>query len=133
MIVRYPYSFTTHADLHLDTVISIQENPFPHPEKFETIDRINSLKVIRRNAMLVFAGLSMQSDGKRLNPLMATQVRNFPDTTSVKSEESASLLFYYLFDDWISSYSLVIKKEHSYSTALETLVSSHLCVFSKRN
>lgn len=107
-----------------DTVISIQENPFPHPEKFDTIDRINSLKVIRRNVMLVFAGLSIQSDGRRMNPLMATQVRNFPDTTSVKSGESASLLFYYLFDDWISSYSLVIKKEHSYSTALEDLVSS---------
>lgn len=106
----------------LDTVISIQENPFPHPEKFDTRDRLNSIKVIRRNVNLVFSGLSVLN-GVGKNPLMTTQIRNFLETTSVKPGESPSLLFYYLFDDWISSYSLVIKKEHSYSTALEKLVS----------
>jgi hypothetical protein len=36
--------------------------------------------------------------------------------------EASSLLFYYLFDDWYTSYSLVARKEHQYSAKLEDLV-----------
>lgn len=36
--------------------------------------------------------------------------------------DSSSLIFYYLFDDWYTSYSLVAKKEHQYSAQLDSLV-----------
>ena len=35
-----------------------------------------------------------------------------------------SLLFYYIFDDWAMSYSLVARREHRYSAELENLVST---------
>ena len=36
--------------------------------------------------------------------------------------EVPSLLFYYLFDDWYASYSLVSRSEHQYGKQLEQLV-----------
>jgi len=38
--------------------------------------------------------------------------------------DASSLLFYYLFDDWYTSYSLVARKEHQYGAQLEHLVRS---------
>ncbi|KAL1954246.1 hypothetical protein VTO42DRAFT_1479 [Malbranchea cinnamomea] len=105
-----------------DTVILIQENPFPHPEKFDIKDRQRTLGAIRHHTTRVFSELSkLQSEARNANPLVTTQVRSFPNQSSVQPEESSNLLFYCLFDDWVSSYSLVIRKEHSYSTALEEL------------
>ena len=38
--------------------------------------------------------------------------------------DASSLVFYYLFDDWYTSYSLVARREHRYSAQLEDLVRS---------
>ena len=38
--------------------------------------------------------------------------------------DSPGLLFYYLFDDWYTSYALVAKKEQQYAARLENLVIS---------
>jgi hypothetical protein len=35
--------------------------------------------------------------------------------------EAASLLFYYLFDDWLSTYGLIARREHPYRDKLEQL------------
>jgi hypothetical protein len=106
----------------LGTVISIQENPFPH----DINKRRMALHRIRRHVNLIFRGISKLHEGARnANPLMKTQVREFSDTPekgTVRHGEGPSLLFYYLFDDWMSNYSLVIKREHSYSTTLDELV-----------
>lgn len=55
---------------------------------------------------------------------MTTHVRNQSSESgraTVNPGEAPSLLFYYLFDDWVTNYSLVIRKEPSYRTALESL------------
>lgn len=47
------------------------------------------------------------------------------DTTTVGRPTSlgdASSLLFYLFDDWYTSYSLVVRKEQQYSAQLEDLV-----------
>ena len=36
--------------------------------------------------------------------------------------DSPGLLFYYLFDDWYTSYALVAKKEQQYAARLDDLV-----------
>ncbi|WEW55785.1 hypothetical protein PRK78_001218 [Emydomyces testavorans] len=109
------------------TVISIQENPFAQ-ETLTPDQRREALKVIRRNTGLVLFGISKQhGEKKKKNPLMGTHIRN-PSNSSHSSEvvrvgkgEGPSLLFYYIFDDWATNYSLVIGREHSYSSALGTL------------
>ncbi|PGH05388.1 hypothetical protein AJ80_08356 [Polytolypa hystricis UAMH7299] len=108
------------------TVVSIQENPFPDRNKFTAEARTKALGVIRRNSGLILSGLSTHhgSSGHN-NPLMTSHVRYFQNDsgkpTIRPAGEGASLLFYYLFDDWVTSYSLVIRREHSYSSALEKL------------
>ena len=37
--------------------------------------------------------------------------------------DAPSLLFFYIFDDWYTSYSLVARKEHQYGKQLGRLVS----------
>lgn len=85
--------------------------------------------VSRRNIQLIFAGVSKQHAAASENESLVTiRVRPFHDTdldlASIKQEDGASLLFYYMFDDWVSSYSLVAKREHGYGVALENLVGS---------
>lgn len=46
----------------------------------------------------------------------AQALDNTPETNP------ASLLFYYLFDDWHTTYSLVARREHRYGEQLEELV-----------
>ena len=59
--------------------------------------------------------------------LITIRVRHFsdfgPDQASIKQEDGPSLLFYYIFDDWVSSYGLIAKREHKYGVLLEELVS----------
>lgn len=58
---------------------------------------------------------------------MTTQIRQFsrsgqsPDMQ--KPADGPSLLLYYLFDDWMTSYSLVARKEQQFGVELGELVS----------
>lgn len=58
---------------------------------------------------------------------MTVRVRQFhdvgPDQATIKQEDGSSLLFYYLFDDWVSSFGLIAKRQHQYGVSLEQLVS----------
>ena len=59
------------------------------------------------------------------NPIMTLTLRRDFDPGAIEplsSTESSNLLFYYLFDDWYTSYSLVARKEHQYGAKLEELV-----------
>lgn len=44
-----------------------------------------------------------------------------------RPSDTPGLLFYYIFDDWYSSYSVVFRKEHQYGEALDQLVSLASC------
>jgi hypothetical protein len=102
------------------TVISIYENPFP-----QTTPNGKILKTVRRNVLNVFYHLSAVCNGaENLNSIMTVQIRNFDQpnqSVEGSSMEVASKLLYYLFDDWITTYGLVAKKEHPYGTELEGL------------
>lgn len=79
---------------------------------------------IGRNQMNIFKDLSSVNENKR-NALLQTAIRTTQaqHRPSSRSDvlETASLLFYYLFDDWINLFSQVSGSEHSYRHQLELL------------
>jgi hypothetical protein len=103
------------------TVISVYENPFP-----QMVPDMKVLRTVRRNILNVFHHLSSICNTAGLpSTLMTIQIRDFQASTqSVDAApplEAASKLLYYLFDDWITTYGLVAKKEHPYGSELERL------------
>lgn len=112
----------------LGTVVSIQENPYPRPSGPLPEKEVKSvLGIVRRNTRFIFSGVSKQHfASSESDSLVTIRVRNFrgggPDQASIKQEDSSSLLFYYIFDDWVSSYGLIAKREHKYGVSLDQLV-----------
>ena len=109
------------------TVISIQENPYPRIQNFLQPDQRKVLDIARRNVRFIFSGVSKQHlNMSESDSLVTIRVRHFsgvgPDQANIKQEDGPSLLFYYMFDDWVSSYGLIAKREHTYGVALEDLV-----------
>ena len=107
------------------TVISIHEDPFAgHQGALDERHRNRSQR-IRRNLLNVFMQLSRVNNAhRRDNPIHTLDIRpglEANQTVTVTITDSPSLLFYYLFDDWYTSYSLVAKSEHAYAELLETL------------
>jgi hypothetical protein len=109
------------------TIISIQENPFPGGNVLQS-DQLKVQDIVRRNVRFIFSGVSKQHlTMSESDSLVTIRVRHFndigPDQANIKQEDGPSLLFYYIFDDWVSSYGLIAKREHKYGVALEELVS----------
>ncbi|KAL6231405.1 hypothetical protein BDW75DRAFT_220298 [Aspergillus navahoensis] len=108
------------------TVLSIQENPSPGLTALSERELEAVTAASRRNIQLIFRGVSKQHSATSENDSLVTiRVRPFrdsgTDTASIKQDDGPSLLFYYIFDDWVSSYSLVAKREHGYSVDLDRL------------
>ena len=105
------------------------EDPFPSSQQeWSDADKATALVAIRRNILLVVRQLSnVRSDWRKHNPISTLDIR--PNMASnqnsmIKISDSPGLLFYYLFDDWYTSYALVAKKEQQYAARLENLVRS---------
>lgn len=103
------------------TVISVYENPFPY-----MAPDMKVLRTVRRNVLNVFHHLSSISNTPDYpSSLMTVQIRDFdPSARPIDGTpplEVASKLLYYLFDDWITTYGLVAKREHPYGSELESL------------
>ena len=112
---------------YIGTVISIQENPFPGPYIPTPKEQNAILRIVRRNLMTIFCGVSKQysasSDSASLVTIRVRPLSDVePEQASIKQEDGPSLLLYYIFDDWISSYGLVARKEHQYGASLDWLV-----------
>ncbi|KAJ5135320.1 uncharacterized protein N7515_004598 [Penicillium bovifimosum] len=109
------------------TVISIQENPFAGRRDGVSMEEAKPvLDIVRRNMRFIFSGVSRQHYAmSESESLITIRVRHFndfgPDQANIKQEDGPSLLFYYIFDDWVSSYGLIAKREHKYGVALEEL------------
>ena len=108
------------------TVISINENPFPHTAGLNG-QQEHELNSIRHNSLNVLSQLSNATDQEDpLNPIMTVQVRAGRKSSMAEShisdDDSPSLLLYYLFDDWYTSYSLVAKSDHEYRRQLDLIV-----------
>ena len=113
-----------------NTVISIQENLFPRCKDDFSLEQAKTLKSARRNLRNVFKQLSsVNADWRALHPLQTLDLRKYPSQppkpTGTRSD-TPGLLFYYLFDDWYTTYGLVAKEEQRYSTVLNRLVSEHM-------
>ncbi|KAL7276718.1 hypothetical protein RUND412_000299 [Rhizina undulata] len=103
------------------TVITLYEPLPPH------CPSSHMLGLVRQNMLTVFRSLSQSEEatatvkGIGLDELPFRK-QNVGGTTSAETIESGpSLLFYYLYDDWYSSYSLVIGQGHPYSTSMRKL------------
>ncbi|KAJ5998320.1 hypothetical protein N7451_006130 [Penicillium sp. IBT 35674x] len=108
------------------TIISMQENPFPQQKGALLPDQIKTTDVVRRNVRFIVSGVSKQHlTMSESDSLVTIRVRHFndvgPDQANIKQEDGPSLLYYYIFDDWVSSYGLIAKREHQYGVALERL------------
>lgn len=109
---------------YLGTIISIHENPFPHHQGKMSKKQLKALRLMRRNLRIIFRQLSRANIER--NPLMSIPIRPGTQKFSIKetsSSDAPSLLFHYLFDDWMNTHSLVARKEHQYGVQLEQLVS----------
>jgi len=101
------------------TVVSVFQRP--------DVDKPSAYAAARRNVLNVFKHLSTQHDhNSAMDALMKVGVRWYE--RSKKSEddasyasEAASLLFYYLFDDWLTTYALIARRAHPYRDKLELL------------
>ena len=106
-------------------MISINENPYPNPA---TVDE-RELLSIRRNLINVFEQLSkVGNEEQPHDAIMTVQIRSGLKATSlaethVSDSDGPSLLLYYLFDDWFTTYSLVARNEHQYGVELDKVVS----------
>ncbi|KAF2842119.1 hypothetical protein M501DRAFT_927945 [Patellaria atrata CBS 101060] len=106
------------------TVISIMEDPYPFTKELDE-QEIKSLSTIRRNIINVFSQLSKAYDSKKANPLNLLPIRkrvgDSEEETIHRETDIPGLLFYCLFDDWHTTYSLLARQEHPYASKLNKL------------
>ena len=80
----------------------------------------------RRNVLNIFRHLSKQHSQENGNDaLMKVRIRWDEQSNNPAGghdrKEASSLLFYYLFDDWVTAFKLIARLEHPYRERLETL------------
>lgn len=95
------------------TVISLTEDADALPAS--EVD----VAAVRRNMLNVLSQLSAVSDPSSQNPISLVPIRRNVSGTAM--DDGPGLLFYYLFDDWYSSFSLVAGHEHRYGARLREL------------
>ena len=116
------------------TVISIQENALPGCKDPLGDQDQHTLRLVRRNLINVFNNLSKLNEQRRKDhPLQILDIRpgfQLSQGTTVQMEEAAGLLFYYIFDDWHTTYALVAREEQQYAHVLQEIVgTSHPTFF----
>ncbi|KAF2639817.1 hypothetical protein P280DRAFT_402517 [Massarina eburnea CBS 473.64] len=107
------------------TVIYISEDPFPHNDGTLRPHELRTLFTIRRNLVSVFRQLT-----KAPTPLRESSVTMLPirhrigdseEETAHRPTDAPGLLFYYLFEDWFTTFDLVTRREHGYAAELDRL------------
>ncbi|KAK5115925.1 hypothetical protein LTR62_000381 [Meristemomyces frigidus] len=109
------------------TVITINEYlfPFAHGGLSDTQQRV--LQGTRCNLINIFRSLSRVAEDERMfrNPLAMLPIRTHlgatPQETSHRESDTPGLLFYYIFENWYNSYTLVTRRESRYGVELATL------------
>ncbi|EKG19416.1 hypothetical protein MPH_03279 [Macrophomina phaseolina MS6] len=107
------------------TVLNIHEDPFPEKGGYYDVESLQMLFSIRRNLLNVFRNLSKCFDVSRAPAIAVLPIRrrigNSEEERAHRPSDAPGLLFYNLFDDWYSTYSLVARREHKYAAALDQL------------
>ncbi len=130
-----PYGFLDLTVL-TGTVVTINEDPTPTHNVQR--DQEHTIIATRRNLLNVFNQLSKANHTEENeNPLSILPIRRIvqsphvaqnKSTDALQSTDDSSLLFYYLFDDWYTTLSIVTRKEHKYAAKLSQLVSDRSCL-----
>jgi hypothetical protein len=109
------------------TVISINEDIYPYSEGRLSHPQHLVMMETRRNLINVFRSLSKVEDSREANPLVLLPIRrrlgDTKEETAHRDKDAPGLLFYYLFENWFNSYSLITRRESRYGMELEKLVS----------
>ncbi|KAJ4362757.1 hypothetical protein N0V95_001248 [Ascochyta clinopodiicola] len=107
------------------TVISISEDPFPFANGEVHGWDLRMLYTVRRNLVNVFRQLT-----KAPTPLADAALTQLPirhrighseEETAHRATDTPGLLFYYLFEDWGTTFSLISRSEEGYSAELDRL------------
>jgi len=105
------------------TVITINEDPFPYNDGRCTKQEQDILIETRRNLINVFRSLSHVEEPASASPLTLLPIRkrlgNTEEETAHRMQDAPGMLFYYLFENWFNSYSLVTRRDSRYGTLLE--------------
>lgn len=107
------------------TVLNIHEDPYPEKHGVYDREELATLYSIRRNLLNVFRNLSKCFDISRSAAIAVLPIRrrvgDSEEERAHRPSDAPGLLFYNLFDDWYSTYSLVARREHKYAAALDRL------------
>ena len=109
------------------TVLSINEDPFPFAGDILNPQQQRILTETRRNTLNVFRSLSKVHGSSLLahNPMtllpLRTRLGSTPEETAHRASDAPSGLFFYLFENWHNSYTLVTRKESRYGVELAAL------------
>ena len=96
------------------TIVSVFESP-PHlSNRLKQRIRSNQLNVFRHLSRIYLAQATQ-------NALMQVTIRNDSAASVEPAHDMASLVFYYLSDNWLDNYAQVTGGEHSYRHRLEQL------------
>ena len=110
---------------HDGTVISTLERR-PNSDNVKVAQIVN--RVAKRHVLSIFgrisrlASTSTGGSSELMNVRIRPDARSSDDSSEWANRERtdcASLLFYYLFDDWMSTYALITMREHPYRDSLE--------------
>ncbi|KAF1814119.1 hypothetical protein P152DRAFT_412628 [Eremomyces bilateralis CBS 781.70] len=107
------------------TVIAVHEDPFPFRDAALDPHELHALTMVRRNLTNVFRQCSKAHDSSLDIPLMQLPIRKRVGDSMEEAAHSATdapgLLFYSLFDDWLTSYGLIGRRQYCYADELNRL------------
>jgi len=110
------------------TVVTVQEDTFSHADSPLSFHELKSMETVRRNAFNVFRQCSkvcIHSTESIPLPLRH-RLGDSDEETMHRATDVPGLLFFYLFADEISTYSLIVRREHRYTVELNAIVSNSL-------
>lgn len=111
------------------TIITIQEDVFATCSLPQSPQTRKALQTIRRNTTIVFTQCSKASNPPESMRLpIRHRLGDSSEETIHRATDVPGLLFFYLFADELTTYSLIARREHKYSTALEDL---RLCMMDR--
>lgn len=106
-----------------NTVISINEDPFPFSNGQLNVHDQHILSETRRNLINILRSLSTASSVQK--PMTQLPIRHrvgsTPEESANRQKDMPGLLFYYLFENWHNSYTLITRKESRYGLELQDL------------
>lgn len=110
-----------------NTIISICEDPFPFVDSGLTLLQQRIISETRRNIVSVFRSLCNEEPSNPNTPTPMThlplrsRLGNTPAETAHRSTDVPGLLFYYIFENWQNSYTLITRRESRYGVELSSI------------